>query len=76
MSKVDLLINVLERYGFAVVACCGIAWFANSAVEYERGVLMPALDSNTKAIERNTEVMRQVPAVIKKYTERQDASDP
>lgn len=76
MSKVDLFINVLERYGFAVVACCGIAWFANSAVEYERGVLMPALDSNTKAIERNTEVMRQVPAVIRKYTEHEEVIKP
>lgn len=54
-------LRVLERYGFAAVACLGIAWFANSAIEFERTKMEPTIQENSKAIERNTEVMRQLP---------------
>lgn len=64
-----ITLRVLERYGFAVVACCGIAWFANAAIEYEREKMMPALENNTKAIERNTEVFRQLPDILRKGIE-------
>lgn len=63
--------KALERYGFAVVACCGIAWFANTAIEYERTKMLPAIEDNTKAIERNTEVFRTLPEVWRKERKAQ-----
>ena len=60
------LSKAMERYGFAVVACLGIAWFANSAVTYEREKMVPAIEEKTKAIERNTEVFRSLPEVLRK----------
>lgn len=60
------LMQLFERYGFAGLACLGIAWFANTAIEYEREKMLPALESTAKAIERNTEVIRQLPAELRK----------
>lgn len=65
--------QLLERYGFATLACLGIAWFANTAIEYEREKMGPALEANTKAIERNSEVIRQLPEAWRK--ERKTEAD-
>lgn len=65
--------QLLERYGFATLACLGIAWFANTAIEYEREKMLPALEANSKAIERNTEVIRQLPTELRKSPEELEA---
>lgn len=65
--------QLIERYGFATLACLGIAWFANTAIEYEREKMGPALEANTKAIERNSEVIRQLPEAFRK--ERKNEAD-
>ncbi len=66
MGKVELILKILDRYGLATLGLCGIAWFAWVSIEYEREKMMPCIESNTKAMERNSEVIRQLPVALKK----------
>lgn len=71
MSMISMILRFMDRYGFAAAAYIGIAYFANKAVEYERSRMEPtiqksgeAMNENARAIERNTEVLRKLPAAL------------
>lgn len=48
----------LKDFGFPIVACVFVAYFANSAIVYERDKMLPAIENNTKVVETNSEVIR------------------
>lgn len=66
MSKLDLALKIFDRYGLATMGLIAVAWFAWAAIEYEREQMRPCIEMNTKAIERNSEVIRQLPAALRK----------
>lgn len=66
MSRIDLVLRILDRYGLATLGIIGIAWFAWVSIVYERETMMPTIELNTKAMERNSEVIRQLPAALRK----------
>lgn len=59
-------LKFVHQVGFPVAATLGIAWFANSAITWEREKMLPALEANSKAIETNSEVLRQLPSSLRK----------
>lgn len=66
LNRIDLFFKVLDRYGLATLGIIGIAWFAWVSIRYERETMMPTIEHNTKAMERNSEVIRQLPTAIRK----------
>lgn len=63
--------SALQTFGFPVVGCLVLGWFANSAINWEREQMLPAIqksqstldaagkviEGNTKAITGNTEAL-------------------
>lgn len=66
MGRIEVLLRILDRYGLATLGLIGMTLFAYYAIEYERTTMMPTIELNTKAIERNSEVIRQLPAELRK----------
>ena len=65
MNRIDVILRILDRYGLATLGIIGIAWFAWVSIKYERETMMPSIELNTKAMERNSEVIRQLPAALR-----------
>ena len=55
-----LVYQGLKDFGFPIVACVFVAYFANSAIVYERDKMLPAIENNTKILETNNEVIRSL----------------
>ena len=66
MGRIDIILRILDRYGLATLGIIGIAWFAWVSIKYERETMMPTIELNTKAMERNSEVIRQLPVALRK----------
>lgn len=62
--------KLIQTVGFPAVACLAIAWFANSAIEWEREQMLPALENTAKAIEKNTQVLQALPENMRKDIDR------
>ena len=65
MGRIDVILRILDRYGLATLGIIGIAWFAWVSIKYERETMMPTIELNTKAMERNSEVIRQLPVALR-----------
>lgn len=72
MGRVELILRILDRYGLATLGLFGMTAFAYLAIKYERETMMPTIELNTKAIERNSEVIRQLPAELRKERTTED----
>ncbi len=64
------VLELIKTVGFPVVACLAIAWFANSAIEWERDKMLPALENTAKAIEKNSQVLQALPESLRKDIEK------
>ena len=55
----------LKDFGFPIIACIAIAYFANTAIVYERDKMLPAIEANTKVVETNNEVIRSFNSTLR-----------
>lgn len=75
--------SALQTFGFPVVGCLVLGWFANSAINWEREQMLPAIqksqstldaagkviEGNTKAITVNTESFKSSLDMLKQHME-------